>query len=464
MPAGFANRQESGRPRWVCPLDDHHTWEVWPKDRISRGTRCPACQKKGVIADVALLLDQWDDEASPDEVTLGSNREVSWKHETWTVVPETGEWRKVTHHWRTEPKVRTGQLDACLVCAGHQVDETTSLKTWFPTLARELVSSVDAATLSPGSHDGGTARYEWRCLTNEKHPNWRSTILNRVNDTGCPRCRRRGVSDRQARIAAEIDSLGALIPPDDRLGGLPGGVPDLCSYQLDIPSDVRERYQWRYSKIEIDMLIDAGGRRIAVEYDGAAYHASRFRDDDEIERRKDGILRALGLPVIRVREQGLTTPVRKGLWVIEINRDEPWSVAVKIFDTVRKITGWMPTGLRSYRLGQANQGEVNAGNFLAAYREPRERGPRPPRSVSVPRPRRPRSTIPAGTKIGHLTVRSDAIFDKNSPPRSTQRWNYKVDCACGATNVSKTHADLTRNDGRRAKFCSRQCPLITASV
>lgn len=460
MPAGFNGSPGLLPPKWVCPLDDSHTWRVWPKDRISRGTRCPRCQVKATVADCPLLLDQWDDNAAPGETALGSHQEVSWKHQTWAVVPDTGEWQWVTHRWRSDPKTRTGQLDACLVCAGFVVDKTTSFASWFPALADELVSEVDPAALSPGSHSGGKKKYEWRCRRNELHPNWTSTILNRVNDNGCPRCRSRGVSERQAYIAAEIASLGALAYRADRMHGLPDDVPDLCSYQLDIPPDIRDRYRWRRFTIEVDILIDADGHQIAVEYDGAGHHGGRYRDDAEVERRKDSILRALGIPVIRVREYGLPTPVREGLQVIEIGQEAPWCVAVKIFERIHKITGWVPDGLQSYRSHRTNQAKAEADAFLTFYRGPKEKKKRSPRPPQVPRPRRPRSVVPIGSKIGRLKVRSDVMLDATLPPRSSRRWWYEVDCDCGETGVIKTHTDLARKDGKHARYCSRRCPLL----
>src|SRR6185437_11955317 len=163
---------------WQCPLGlGHSPWPAWPKDRIQKGSGCPACQKLVKLSDIPALAEQYRGPLPPGEVTYGVNDEVPWACRTWALDPVTGHWRRVEHQFMAVVKDRSQQGHGCLVCAGYVIDDTNSLATWFPELAAQLDDPrLDPHRLATSTHNvsrkhlqgegetGGVyATCSWRC-------------------------------------------------------------------------------------------------------------------------------------------------------------------------------------------------------------------------------------------------------------------------------------------------------------
>ncbi len=220
--------------------------------------------------------------------------------------PLTGLWHKVEHRFTAEVKSRALQQDSCLVCAGFLIDDTNSLRTWFPELAEQLDEpDLDPAATPTTTHNatgrgktpgqGPYATVWWRCRHGHR---WKATVLNRVQGSDCGKCSTSGISKEQVRLVAELADLFDLAPvehPDPRLAD---GTRDFTSHRLAVPPAFKPAH-WRYQDVEVDAILHLPGPEIVVgvEYDGSYHHSLALREKAgrRDEREKSEVLASAGL-------------------------------------------------------------------------------------------------------------------------------------------------------------------------
>jgi hypothetical protein len=249
--------------------------------RVSIGTfmanGCAHCraaltmQNKKFVAEVqAELASQWhptrNKNWTPANVGCDSTRQIWWQAEccgaVWEQSPRD---RDTRMRWRCE-----GCKTILDSLAWHNPELA---KEWSPT------NTVTAWQVRPTA--SVPENPEWICLSNPDHV-WSAALSSRSSGSGCPECRPTGKS------GPEIAYLDAAL---DLFGNARSGI-SVRNSQFTSPRP------W-----SIDILVDVGSHRIAIEYDGAYWHGGS--DKREVDERKTRDLLAAGYPVVRLREYPL---------------------------------------------------------------------------------------------------------------------------------------------------------------
>lgn len=165
---------------WQCARG--HLWAAQIYSRHVNGRGCPYCSGRYVIVgetDLATLrpdlVSEWDasNARSPREVSVGSNRRVTWRCTQG-------------HHWDAVISSRTGRrASGCPHCFGRRaVPGATDLATLRPDLAAEWDQSNRS---SPDRLKPTSMRLaNWRCPAGHV---WAATVASRSSGDGCPLCR-----------------------------------------------------------------------------------------------------------------------------------------------------------------------------------------------------------------------------------------------------------------------------------
>lgn len=174
---------------WQCAQG--HIWAAQIYSRHVNGRGCPYCSGRYVIVgetDLATLrpelVSEWDasNALSPREVSVGSNRRVTWRC-------------KRGHRWDAVVSSRTGRrASGCPHCFGRRaVPGATDLATLRPDLAAEWDQSNRSSPtrLKPTS----MRSVRWRCAAGHV---WTATVVSRSKGDGCPLC---GVGTDSPRLA-----------------------------------------------------------------------------------------------------------------------------------------------------------------------------------------------------------------------------------------------------------------------
>lgn len=176
---------------WKCPKGDDHEWMSQLKSR-NKGIGCPICSNKKTIPSNSLanlnpgLAKSWhptkNGNLTPKDVTCGSSKKVWWK------CPK-GE----DHEWQAIISDRNGG-DNCPICSGLKVVQSNCLATVNPRLAKEW-HPLKNKNLSPYNVvPGSNIKVWWKCPKGDQHE-WKTSINNRTNGTGCPICSNKKVVD-----------------------------------------------------------------------------------------------------------------------------------------------------------------------------------------------------------------------------------------------------------------------------
>jgi len=165
---------------WVDELG--HEWLADINRRVNRGSGCPYCAGKRVligfndlITTHPQLCKQWSpkNQFGPEMVSKGSKKIVIW-------VDEIG------HEWKASVLSRT-HGNGCPYCASNIVlVGFNDLATKRPDLIKEWNYEKNINILPTQFTQCSGKKVWWKCLKcgNE----WVSTISNRFNGCGCPRC------------------------------------------------------------------------------------------------------------------------------------------------------------------------------------------------------------------------------------------------------------------------------------
>ena len=169
---------------WIC--DKGHEWQAIIFSRACRGSDCPVCGGKSVLAgenDLATLYPslaaQWHPEKNgalkPNQVTPYSNRRVWWRCEEG-------------HEWRSPVALRSRKSTDCPVCSGRKVlAGFNDLATLYPAIADQWDDGLNTALTPQQVTPGSSQKVWWRC--SEGHV-WKAVISSRTGKRkhGCPVC------------------------------------------------------------------------------------------------------------------------------------------------------------------------------------------------------------------------------------------------------------------------------------
>ncbi|MCM8555410.1 histone-like nucleoid-structuring protein Lsr2 [Streptomyces sp. STCH 565 A] len=450
---------------WQCPLGlGHEPWPATPKDRVRSGAGCPACRQLTRLADIPTLADQYRGPVPVSDMNYASHERVPWICRTWAVDPGTGSWQPVEHCFEAVVKDRALQADACRVCAGYVVDDTNSLRTWFPEIADELDDpDADACRMPTSRHNvsrrqaageesGGVyATLPWRC----RHGHgWEATILNRVQGGGCPACSLSGISKEQVRLVAELAGLMDLVPPGPPDPRLPDGLPDFSSHQLVVPLQHKPEH-WRYKAVEVDAVFQlAAGIRVGVEYDGAFHHSTKRRDRRQYESEKGQVLVAAGLLDLLVHVRLRDLPLLETAQALAVPVPERSTVYQQACAAAAAIEARFPgsvPGIDAYLTdGHPRRQDQADAYILALWGELRPPRRRPARTQ--PRCPRPlKETIP---RQDSLLTPASAPYRNPDRPAEILR-DYR--CACGnPRQFTAVQAQVTSGNTKSCGCLQRQ--------
>jgi hypothetical protein len=158
---------------WRCPIG--HTWTASLTNRTNRGSGCPICANKQVLAGfndlatthpaLAAQADGWD----PTTVTVNSGKRRKWKC-------------NLGHSWEISIDGRHQGITGCPICSNQRLlIGYNDLATTHPEIAKEA-DGWDPTLIVAGTHK----RFNWRCQIGHL---WSSTVDNRTfKRTGCPIC------------------------------------------------------------------------------------------------------------------------------------------------------------------------------------------------------------------------------------------------------------------------------------
>ncbi|MEU5156080.1 zinc-ribbon domain-containing protein [Glycomyces sp. NPDC021274] len=199
------------------------------------------------------------------EISPDSRRKVWWRD------PNCGhEWQDTTANRDKYARLRCPQCRTIL----------DSLAYHYPELAAEWAPENPLTAWHVRPFASTNFVPAWVCSTDPGH-RWQAALASRSNGAGCPECREHGKSQVELEYCAAVERAFGTA----RSGEL-----------------IRHNAFQRRSSWTVDISVElADGRRLAIEYDGAYWHA----DKADIDRDKSIDLLAAGFVVVRLREHPL---------------------------------------------------------------------------------------------------------------------------------------------------------------
>ena len=204
---------------------------------------------------------------SVDSITVGSNRGC------WWLCSDCGlEWNATPKERNRSGRMRCARCATILDSLGWQ--DPGLAAEWSPRnpLTVWQIRPTAALAFEP----------EWVCSVNADHV-WTASTASRSAGSDCPDCRTAGKSRVELDHHAAIDAV---------IAGARSGA-------LVTDTAFSTRRKWT-----IDVLADLDGRQIAIEYDGAYWHAPEAKQ--LVDQRKTLDLLAAGYLVVRLREHPLS--------------------------------------------------------------------------------------------------------------------------------------------------------------
>lgn len=236
---------------WVCKKCGNH-WEANASNRIRHASGCPYCAGKLPIkgqTDLASqfphIAEQWDFEKNGDllpcDIMPKSNKKVWWKCEKG-------------HSWNATIANRTSN-HGCPYCAGMlSIRGETDLESQFLHLAKQWDYCKNGELLPCNVTAHSNKKVWWLC---ERGHSWQASINHRSNGHGCPTCAQH----------------------------LQRSFPETAIYYYisKFYEDTVQSYASSgLGKFELDVYIPS--RKIAIEYDGKAYHSTEQSLDRELRK------------------------------------------------------------------------------------------------------------------------------------------------------------------------------------
>jgi hypothetical protein len=297
---------------WQCEFG--HEWHVAPGNR-QRGERCPECAKRLSAVkrstpkpgeSLADLYPHYAAEWHPtnNASTLPSEVNPGSKQKRWWKCSECG------GAWQTDPDHRTRRGDGCPHCKDERLSRTKSkpkpgesLAEKQPELAAEWHPTLNSPLTPFDVRPRGNASAWWQCPLGHV---WRAKIAPRAVGIGCPQCSVVGVSEREVRLAHELEAAGLPVVHD----------------HPRITVGVRR-------PVQADIVVPS--MNLIVEYDGSYFHA----DKAEKDQKQTSALTSAGWTVVRVREKPLES--LGGQEVFIASTDPIKSVASKVLRKLKRM-------------------------------------------------------------------------------------------------------------------------------
>ena len=165
---------------WIC--DNGHSYSATISNR-SYGKGCPYCSNIKVLKgyndlehlypDLATEWDVDKNSTLPDSVTPGSNKKVWWKCS------------KCGHQWQNNPNHRVYRNSGCPACSGRVATESENLSVANPLLCKEWNYKRND-NLPSAYRPASSQKVWWLCSVCGFE--WKTSISERSNGTGCPCC------------------------------------------------------------------------------------------------------------------------------------------------------------------------------------------------------------------------------------------------------------------------------------
>ena len=246
---------------WIC--NEGHEYQTSPAHRTSRDGGCPICSNKQILIgfnDLATthseIASQWHptkNQLTPQQITIGAEKKIWW-------ICEKG------HEW--DALVYSRRHNGCPYCSGNKVlTGFNDLSTTHPELAAQWHPTKNK-NLAVSEVSAGSNRMVW--WLGECGHEWKAVICSRASGCGCPIC----TEERKTSFAENA----------------------IFFYLKSIYSDAIRSYKADWlGRMELDIYIPS--LRIAVEYDGQAWH-----NNIEKDIRKGLLCQEHGIRLIRIRE------------------------------------------------------------------------------------------------------------------------------------------------------------------
>jgi hypothetical protein len=158
--------------RWICLVDSSHgEFEAPAKQIIHANGSCPLCGKVGKLTDEIVKLKV---QGRPLSLVIGSLKGSDKKAE-WLCLANPSH-----PTWQATPSSVINKKSGCPVCSGKQ-----------PLNEEAICSKLEGRTISLVSRSYVPSKKiaKWRCLKNEQHPIWSSSISSVIyQHSGCPVC------------------------------------------------------------------------------------------------------------------------------------------------------------------------------------------------------------------------------------------------------------------------------------
>ena len=190
---------------WRC--DNDHEWKATVNKRYTKGHGCPYCSNHRILIgfnDLSTVNPELTKEVSPNskikatEVFIFSNKKLLWRCNKG-------------HEWEATANSRSNGR-GCPYCSNNKVLKGfNDLATTNPKLSKEVSpnSKIKATEVTAGSEK----KLLWRC---SKGHEWDSTVANRSNGCGCPRCSGSKMERDFAQLVETLLPENTLIVRNDR--------------------------------------------------------------------------------------------------------------------------------------------------------------------------------------------------------------------------------------------------------
>ena len=292
---------------WKCPESDDHIFQQTIS--VKTETSCLICSGFIVVKSNCLatlnpdLAKEWhptkNGDLTPYDVTGGSKNKVWWKCN-----------KGDDHEWiSTVSNRKHGK--GCPVCTNQKIVLSNCLATTNPDLAKEWHPTKNGDLTPYDFSDGSPHMIWWKCNKSDDHV-WKSSIVNRARERGCPYCTLTPQSKQELTITFELMKFFKNINPkgfktrlDGRLRAIDTFIPKL---------------------------------NLCVEFDGSYWH----KDKRDIDKIKSEMLLNEGFKLIRVREEPL-----KKIYDTDVISKKPYngkqvtndilSVILNMFDLDQKL-------------------------------------------------------------------------------------------------------------------------------
>lgn len=295
LPSGISANNHN-KYYWLCPKG--HPWQASPNTLVQNSKKngscgCSVCSGKVIIKGINDLASQapeiaaeWDYEKNnpkgitPETVSVFSGKIVSWIG-------------KCGHRWPAVVNDRVRKHTGCKYCDKKEL--LTGVNDLL-TIAPDLCSQWDYKKNEKNpqivvSNDHN--KYWWKCEFGhswEESPNRRIQRYKRNHFVNCPKC------TKYQRVS----------------------FPEKCLffYISQLFNDAIENYTIPETRQELDIYIPS--QKIAIEYDGAAFHTKEKIKNDE---KKNRWSLEQGIKMIRIREDLCPALKNDGQYTISISKE-----------------------------------------------------------------------------------------------------------------------------------------------